>query len=65
MFYTNRILSEYKYKKENDHHLKWIHGLIDMMKSLNEYILDNHGDGFKWAVGKPLGSVKYMYLNCK
>ena len=48
MFYTNRVLKEYKGK--NDDHVNWTKMLLGMLNELIQYIKAHHTTGLTWNV---------------
>ena len=48
MFYTNRVLKEYKGKNED--HVNWTKMLLGMLNELIQYIKAHHTTGLVWNV---------------
>merc|ERR1712242_104573 len=56
MFYTNRVLKEYKGK--NDDHVNWTKMLLGMLNELIQYIKAHHTTGLTWNVKGSPASAK-------
>uniref|UniRef100_A0A8C4WSZ4 Adenylyl cyclase-associated protein n=1 Tax=Eptatretus burgeri TaxID=7764 RepID=A0A8C4WSZ4_EPTBU len=52
MFYTNRVLKDYKDKDKK--HIEWVKSLLAMWTKLQDYIKEHHTTGLVWSkTGRP------------
>ena len=63
MFYTNRVLKEYKGKNED--HVNWTKLMLGMLNELINYIKAHHTTGLVWNVKVCSGSQKINRLFIK
>ncbi|XP_071355328.1 adenylyl cyclase-associated protein 1 [Trachinotus anak] len=55
MFYTNRVLKEYKEK--NKTHVDWVKAYVSIWTELQNYIKKHHTTGLSWSKSGPIASA--------
>lgn len=55
MFYTNRVLKDYKDKDKT--HVDWVKAYISIWTTLQQYIKDHHTTGLTWSKTGPVASA--------
>ncbi|KAM6900039.1 adenylyl cyclase-associated protein 1 [Xenentodon cancila] len=55
MFYTNRVLKDYKEKDKT--HVDWVKAYVSIWTELQEYIKQHHTTGLTWSKSGPVASA--------
>ncbi|XP_057683857.1 adenylyl cyclase-associated protein 1-like isoform X1 [Corythoichthys intestinalis] len=55
VFYTNRVLKEYKDKDKT--HVDWVHAYLSIWTTLMDYIKEHHTTGLSWSKTGPVASA--------
>ncbi|XP_018560726.1 LOW QUALITY PROTEIN: adenylyl cyclase-associated protein 1 [Lates calcarifer] len=55
MFYTNRVLKEYKEKDKT--HVDWVKAYVSIWTELQNYIKQHHTTGLSWSKSGPIASA--------
>ncbi|XP_056596999.1 adenylyl cyclase-associated protein 1 [Triplophysa dalaica] len=55
MFYTNRVLKDFKEKDKT--HVEWVHAYLSIWNELQAYIKQHHTTGLSWSKTGPVASA--------